>query len=115
MWPKAEWTAVVYRTRRRPQDEPQTPRQPAQKNRTADEWESYLTEHRATVERQSREFADTESELNERVYRLFNLAYDEIRLLQREVEHGSNPSIAHVIDWREVASWAVYLFGRDWD
>ena len=55
--------------------------------RTADEWEPYLAEHRAAVERQSRELAEAETELNARVFRLFNLAPEEIQLLQREVEH----------------------------
>jgi len=31
--------------------------------------------------------ADAEGELNDRVYRLFQLTPDEIKLLQREVEH----------------------------
>ena len=31
--------------------------------------------------------ADAEAELNARVYRLFNLSPDEVKLLQKEVEH----------------------------
>jgi hypothetical protein len=31
--------------------------------------------------------ADAEAELNDRVYRLSNLTADEVKLLQREVEH----------------------------
>jgi hypothetical protein len=31
--------------------------------------------------------ADAETELNDRVYRLFNLTGDEVKLLQKEVEH----------------------------
>ena len=34
-----------------------------------------------------RVLTDAEAELNERVYRLFNLTADEIKLLQKEVEH----------------------------
>lgn len=60
---------------------------PFKNPRTADEWDSYLAEHRATVARQSHELDDTEADLNARVYRLFNLTPDEIILLQREVEH----------------------------
>lgn len=60
---------------------------PFKNPRTADEWDSYLTEHRATVEHQTRELADAETELNTRVYRLFHLTPEEIQLLQREVEH----------------------------
>jgi hypothetical protein len=55
--------------------------------RTADEWEPYLVEKRGQVEQLTRELADIESEINERVYRLFNLTADEIALLQKEVEH----------------------------
>jgi len=53
----------------------------------ADAWEPYLAEKQTTVARLTRELADAEAELNDRVYRLFNLTPDEIRLLQREVEH----------------------------
>ena len=60
---------------------------PFKNPRTADEWEPYLAEHRATLDHQSRALADTESELNARVYRLFNLTPEKIQLLQREVEH----------------------------
>jgi hypothetical protein len=60
---------------------------PMSNPRTADEWEPYLAEKRGQVERLTRELADAESEINERVYRLFNLTDDEIALLQREVEH----------------------------
>jgi hypothetical protein len=35
----------------------------------------------------SRVLANTEAELNARVYRLFNLTADEIKLLQGEVQH----------------------------
>lgn len=55
--------------------------------RTADEWEPYLAEKREEFERLTRELSDAEAELNDRVYRLFDLTAEEIRLLQREVEH----------------------------
>lgn len=55
--------------------------------RTADEWEPYLAEKREEFERLTRELSDAEAELNDRVYRLFELTVDEIALLQREVEH----------------------------
>jgi hypothetical protein len=52
-----------------------------------DEWESYLQEKRNENARLTRALADAEAELNDRVYRLFNLTADEVRLLQKEVEH----------------------------
>jgi hypothetical protein len=55
--------------------------------RLADEWEPYLQEKRDENARLTRALADTEGELNDRVYRLFNLTADEIKLLQKEVEH----------------------------
>ncbi|MFM9959974.1 MAG: Eco57I restriction-modification methylase domain-containing protein [Planctomycetaceae bacterium] len=60
---------------------------PFKNPRTADDWDSYLAEHKATVAHYSHELADIEADLNARVYRLFNLTPDEIKLLQREVEH----------------------------
>ena len=54
---------------------------------TADEWEPYLKEKRADVDKLRRQLADAETEINERVYRLFNLTPDEVALLKREVEH----------------------------
>jgi hypothetical protein len=55
--------------------------------RVADDWEPYLQQHRGEVDRLTRALADAEAELNERVYRLFDLTPDEIALLKREVEH----------------------------
>jgi hypothetical protein len=55
--------------------------------RLADQWESYLAENRAAVDRLTRSLADAEADLNDRVYALFHLTPDEIKLLQREVEH----------------------------
>jgi hypothetical protein len=60
---------------------------PLSSPRTGDEWEPYLLEKRGEVERMSRELSDAEAELNDRVYWLFHLTPEEIRLLQREVEH----------------------------
>ncbi len=55
--------------------------------KTADEWEPYWKEKRAAVEALRRKLADAEAEINDRVYKLFDLTKDEIQLLQREVEH----------------------------
>jgi len=60
---------------------------PFKNPKTADEWEPYLAKLRAEVEKLSRQLADAEAEINDRVYRLFHLNADEIALLQREVEH----------------------------
>ncbi|MCY2989089.1 MAG: N-6 DNA methylase [Planctomycetota bacterium] len=60
---------------------------PFKNPRMADEWEPYLKEKQAEVSRLSQELADADAELNDRVYRLFNLTPDEVKLLQREVEH----------------------------
>jgi hypothetical protein len=60
---------------------------PLKNPRTADEWEPYLAEKRAEVDRLSRELADAEAAINDRVFRLFNLTPDEIKLLLKEVEH----------------------------
>jgi len=63
------------------------PTNPILNPRTADVWEPYLAEKRAEVDQLTRELSDAEAEINQRVYRLFNLTPDEIVLLQREVEH----------------------------
>jgi hypothetical protein len=55
--------------------------------RAADEWEPYLQEKRAENARLTRSLADAETELNDRVYRLFKLTAGEVELLQKEVEH----------------------------
>jgi hypothetical protein len=60
---------------------------PLKNPRAADEWEPYIAEKRGEVEQLYRELADAEAELNRRVYQLFDLTSDEIKLLQREVEH----------------------------
>ncbi len=54
---------------------------------TADEWEPYLTGKKAEVEALGKQLSDAEAEINDRVYRLFQLSADEVKLLQREVEH----------------------------
>jgi hypothetical protein len=60
---------------------------PMKNPRAADEWEPYLQQKRDENARLTRALNDAEAELNERVYRLFNLTADEIKLLQKEVEH----------------------------
>jgi hypothetical protein len=60
---------------------------PLKSPRIADEWEPYLQEKRNEQSRLSRALNDAEAELNDRVYRLFDLTPDEIKLLQKEVEH----------------------------
>ncbi|MCX7429269.1 MAG: N-6 DNA methylase [Planctomycetia bacterium] len=63
------------------------PASPFKNPRVADDWEPYLDEKRVEVASLTKQLADAEAELNDRVFRLFNLTRDEIRLLQREVEH----------------------------
>ena len=53
--------------------------------RAADEWEPYLQEKQAENARLTRTLA--EAELNDRVYGLFDLTAEEVKLLQKEVEH----------------------------
>jgi hypothetical protein len=60
---------------------------PMKNPRLADEWESYLAEKKADQTRLTTELEATEAELNERVYRLFDLTAEEIALLKKEVEH----------------------------
>ena len=60
---------------------------PFKNPRLADDWEPYLEQKRAEVASFTTQLADAEAELNDRVFRLFQLTPDEIRLLQREVEH----------------------------
>ncbi len=60
---------------------------PFKKPQIADEWESYLAEKRSAVESLKQQLADAEAEVNARVYKLFELTPDEIKLLEREVEH----------------------------
>ncbi len=60
---------------------------PMKKPIIADEWEPYLAEKGKEQARLTAGLVAAESELNDRVYRLFNLTSDEIKLLQKEVEH----------------------------
>ncbi len=60
---------------------------PFKKPQTADEWEPYLAEKQREYARLSDQLAAAEAEINDRVYQLFKLTPDEIKLLQREVEH----------------------------
>jgi hypothetical protein len=63
------------------------PANPMKNPRSADEWEPYLKEKRDENGRLTRALTDAEAELNDRVYRLFDLTAEEIKLLQKEVEH----------------------------
>ena len=63
------------------------PANPMKNPRLADEWEPYLREKRDENASLTRALADAEAELNDRGYRLFNLTAEEIRLLQKEVQH----------------------------
>jgi hypothetical protein len=63
------------------------PANPMKNPRLADEWEPYLQEKRNENARFTRALTDAEAELNDRVYRLFNLTADEVKLLQKEVKH----------------------------
>ncbi|NQV23792.1 MAG: N-6 DNA methylase [Rhodopirellula sp.] len=60
---------------------------PFKKPQTADEWESYLAETQSEHAKLTQQLAAAEAEINDRVYKLFDLTPDEIKLLQREVEH----------------------------
>ncbi len=55
--------------------------------KTADEWEPYLREKFHEVDALRRQLTAAEAEINDRVYKLFHLTPDEIKLLQREVKH----------------------------
>lgn len=63
------------------------PANPMKNPRAADEWEPYLREKQDENTRLTRALKDAEAELNDRIYRLFDLSPDEIKLLQKEVEH----------------------------
>ena len=63
------------------------PSNPMKNPRTADEWESYLIEKRAEQARLTGALNAAEAQINDRVYRLFDLTPEEICLLQKEVEH----------------------------
>jgi hypothetical protein len=63
------------------------PANPMKNPRAADEWEPYLQQKRDENARLTRALNEAEAELNDRVYRLFSLTADEIKLLQKEVEH----------------------------
>ena len=60
---------------------------PFKKPQVADEWESYLTEKRAQNDRLGQSITDAETEVNERVHRLFSLTAADAALIMREVEH----------------------------
>jgi len=50
------------------------------------DWERYLETERGKVEKLSREIAELETEIDRRVYRLFELTGDEIELLEASLE-----------------------------
>jgi hypothetical protein len=58
---------------------------PFKNPRTADE--TYLDERRREMNALARQIADAEAEIDQRVYRLFELTADEMKLLEKEVEH----------------------------
>jgi hypothetical protein len=60
---------------------------PMKNPRLADEWESYIIEKKTDQTRLTAELEAAEAELNDRVYRLFDLTPDEVKLLEKEVEH----------------------------
>ena len=53
----------------------------------AEQWETFLSERRQRIQVLGRSLAETEAEINDRVFRLFKLTAEEIKLLQHEVEH----------------------------
>lgn len=63
------------------------PMNPFSNPRLADEWEKYFQENKFEHDLLGRQMADAEADLNDRVYRLFDLTPAEIQLLKREVEH----------------------------
>lgn len=60
---------------------------PMKRPSVADEWEPYLAEKGKEQARLTAELVAAEAELNDRVYRLFELTPEEIILLKKEVEH----------------------------
>ena len=60
---------------------------PFKKPQTADEWEPYLADKQRDYQSLIQQLATAEAEINDRVYKLFDLTPAEIKLLQREVEH----------------------------
>jgi len=62
-------------------------RNPFSNPTAADEWETYLTGKRKDVETLRRQLVDAEAEINDRVFRLFKLTSEDVKLLLREVEH----------------------------
>src|SRR5258708_10026957 len=50
-----------------------------------DEWERYFKAHKEEIEALSARIADAEAEINDRVYRLFDLDRPEIALIEEEI------------------------------
>ena len=61
------------------------PRSPWEDPKAADQWEPFWNEEHDRHTALTRSITDAESEINQRVYRLFDLTPDEITLLEREV------------------------------
>ena len=53
----------------------------------AEQWETYISERGKKIDDLTRQLADIECEINDRVFKLFGLTSTETELLQREVEH----------------------------
>ncbi|MGH2508646.1 MAG: hypothetical protein ACRDHZ_14775, partial [Ktedonobacteraceae bacterium] len=51
------------------------------------EWETFLTEQREEIERMTSEIVNLEQQLNAAVYRVFELAEDEIELVEQETKY----------------------------
>lgn len=52
------------------------------------EWEEWLTTQRSEHERLTGEIVGLETELNDRVYRLFDLTPDEIRITEETTQYA---------------------------
>ena len=55
--------------------------------RDRDDWDDYLRERKAEHEAYTREIVRMETELNERVYALFDLTLDEIKLIEESTKY----------------------------
>ncbi|MGI9179541.1 MAG: hypothetical protein ACR2H9_03450, partial [Longimicrobiaceae bacterium] len=56
--------------------------------RERDEWEAWLSDQRAEHETLTREIIEREMELDERVYALFDLTAEEIRVVEQSTKYG---------------------------
>jgi len=53
-----------------------------------DEWETWFQQRRAQHEQTTAEIVRLETELNERVYRLFKLTPGEIKIIEESTKYG---------------------------